>query len=348
MHMKKIILIIVGILVLVGIYAGWNIFGPTVTAPESKYFFIKTGSSYADVKANLIDQGIIKSPFFFERVANQANYSNAVKPGRYEISKGSSLVSLVRMLKAGRQTPVRLVINKLRTKEDLAGKIGNLFEADSAEAIRFLTSNDSLAPFLLDTNTVMTTVIPNTYLFWWNGSFKKIFTRLKDQHDKFWMGKRTEKAKLLGFSPEQVYTIASIVEEETNKQDDKGKIASVYINRIRKGMKLEADPTVKYAMRNFALKRILHGHLSYPSPYNTYQQNGLPPGPISTASISTIDAVLDAPETNYIFFVAKPDFNGYSNFASTYEEHLRYARAYQQALDSLIIRKAQQNQTNGK
>ena len=134
--------------------------------------------------------------------------------------------------------------------------------------------------------------------------------------------------------------MASIVEEETNKQDDKGKIASVYMNRIATGMKLQADPTVKFAMKNFALTRILHGHLKYDSPFNTYQNTGLPPGPICTPSIKTIDAVLDAPQTNYIYFVAKPDFNGYSNFASGYAEHLVYAKAYQQALDSLIKAKA--------
>ena len=141
----------------------------------------------------------------------------------------------------------------------------------------------------------------------------------------------------MNFTPEEVYTIASIVEEETNKQSDKGLIASVYMNRIKKGMKLEADPTVKYAMRNFGLKRILHGHLDYPSLYNTYQHTGLPPGPICTPSITTIDAVLDAPQTNYIFFVAKPEFNGYSNFAATYQEHLVFANAYRRALDSLIL-----------
>jgi UPF0755 protein len=133
--------------------------------------------------------------------------------------------------------------------------------------------------------------------------------------------------------------MASIVEEETNKPEDKGLIASVYINRINKGMKLEADPTVKFAMRDFGLKRILYAHLTYPSPYNTYQHTGLPPGPICTPSAQTIDAVLNAPETNYIFFVAKADFNGYSNFAATYEEHLKFAKAYQQALNELIRKK---------
>jgi UPF0755 protein len=185
----------------------------------------------------------------------------------------------------------------------------------------------------------LTIIVPNSYLFWWNGSFKKIFERLKKQHDYFWEGERTQKAKSKGYSPEQIYTIASIVEEETNMEADKGKIASVYFNRVAKNMKLEADPTVKYAMRDFGLKRILHGHLNYSSPFNTYQNKGLPPGPICTPSINTIDAVLNAPKTDYIFFVAKPDFNGYSNFAATYAEHQKYAKAYQQALDSLIAKR---------
>jgi UPF0755 protein len=241
------------------------------------------------------------------------------------------------MLKAGKQSPVRLVINKIRTKEDLAGKIGQQFEIDSTEVIRFITSNDSLSKFQLDTNTVLTAIIPNTYLYWWNVSFKNMFTRFADQKEKFWNAKRTQKAAALSLTPVQVYIMASIVEEETLKKEDKGLIASVYINRIKKGMKLEADPTVKYAMRNFGIKRVLHGHLLYPSLYNTYRHTGLPPGPICTPSINTIDAVLDAPKTNYIFFVAKPDFNGYSNFAETYQEHLLFAKAYQRALDSLII-----------
>ncbi len=349
--MKKLILLIVGIVVLLGAFVAWKVLGPTVKAPEKKFFYIKTGSDFKTVKENLKAQQIIQGDFFFEQLSSRLKYNNQIKPGKYEIVPKSSLLSLVRQLKAGRQTAVRLVINKLRTKEDLAGKIGMNFEADSAEVIRFLTSNDSLAPYQLDTNTVMTVVIPNTYLFWWNGSFQKIFQRLKSQHDLFWKENRTAKALAKGLTPTEVYTMASIVEEETNKQDDKGKIASVYMNRIKKGMKLEADPTVKYAMRNFGLKRILYGHLAYASPYNTYQQKGLPPGPICTPSMTTIDAVLDAPETDYIFFVAKPDFNGYSNFATNYSEHLLYAKAYQQALDSLIIRKNQKNQlnpTNGK
>ena len=145
-------------------------------------------------------------------------------------------------------------------------------------------------------------------------------------------------------TPKQVYILASIVEEETNKQEDKGKIASVYINRMKKGMKLAADPTVKFALKDFALKRIYHKHLAIESPYNTYQITGLPPGPICTPSIKTIDAVLNSPETDYLFFVARSDFSGYSDFASSYQQHEAYAKAYQQALDSLV-RSRQQDET---
>ncbi len=339
--MKRTLRLFIVIVFIFCLYVVWNILGPVVSNPDQKYFYIKTGSSFEDVKSSLLNQKILSNTFFFDLISKRVKYHLNVKPGRYLINNRSNVISLMRTLKAGHQEEVRLVINKLRTKEDLASKIGANFEADSTEAIKFLTSNDSLAAFNLDTNTVMTVIIPNSYLMWWDGSFRKIFSRLKKQHDYFWEGKRTLQASNMGFSPEQIYTIASIVEEETNKESDKGNIASVYINRISKGMKLEADPTVKYAMRNFELKRILHGHLDYPSPYNTYYKTGLPPGPICTPSINTIDAVLQAPKTNYIFFVAKPDFNGYSNFASNYNEHLKFAKAYQKSLDSLIIKKSQ-------
>ena len=334
--MSAFLKIIIALIVILGIYFSWNIAGPVVSAPKEKYFYVTTGSNFEEVKSALVERKVISNTFFFEWISKLLNYPSHIKPGRYEFTNGSNLISLVRKLKSGNQKAVRLVLTKLRTKEDFAKKIGENFETDSLEAIKFLLSNDSLAPYHLDTNTVMSIIIPNSYLLWWNGSFSKIFKRLKTQHDYFWEGKRVEKAKRLGMSPEAIYTLASIVEEETNMEKDKPKVSSVYINRLKKGMKLEADPTVKYAMRQFELKRILNGHLSYSSPYNTYTQKGLPPGPICTPSINTIDAVLDVPETDYIFFVAKPDFSGYSNFSNNYNEHLKYAKLYQQALDKLL------------
>jgi UPF0755 protein len=333
---KKIIYAIVTFLLLAGGFAGWKIFGPTVNATSKKYFFIKSGDNYELVRNALADAKIISSPWWFSQVAEKLNYQKSVKAGRYEIKNGMSVYSLIRMLRSGNQAPVNLVINKIRTKEDLAQKIGTAFECDSAAMISFLNNNDSIKKFGLDSNTLMTAIIPDTYSITWNTSPLKIFKKLHADQQKFWNDERKQKAASLNMTPQQVYTMASIVEEETNKEEDKGKIASVYINRIETGMKLEADPTVKFAMKDFGLKRILLAHLSYPSSYNTYQHTGLPPGPICTPSSKTIDAVLNAPQTNYIFFVAKPDFNGYSNFAATYTEHLVFAKAYQHALDSLI------------
>ena len=337
--MKKFLAFLFFCLLGIGAYVGWRLYGPTISSPQEKYFYIKTGASYKDVQQALLDKKIINSTYWFNMVSQRVKYAQNVKPGRYEIKDGSNLINLLKMLKRGWQTPVNFVITKLRTKEDLAARVARYFETDSATTIRFLLSNDSLAKFHLDTNTVMTAIIPNTYSIKWNTPFNKIFQRLKSEEDKFWTEERRQKAQNKNLSPQQVYTIASIVEEETNKQEDKGLIASVYINRVAKNMRLEADPTVKFAMRNFALKRIMHKHLDYPSPYNTYRNSGFPPGPICTASASTIDAVLNAPETNYIFFVARPDFSGYSNFAETYQQHLIYAKAYQKALDSLILSK---------
>jgi UPF0755 protein len=337
--MKKIIVILFLVLIGIASYVAWNIFGPTVSAPTEKYLYIKTGSSLDDVLISLREKGIVKPGFFFNKLVEQAKYKNNIKPGRYEIKDGMSSYALVKMLKSGKQAPIKLVINKLRIKEDLAGKIGKNFEVDSLEVVNFLRNKDSLSSFDLDSNSLMTAIIPNTYELNWNTPIKKIFARLKSEQEKFWNTERLQKAKNKGLKPLQVYILASIVEEETNKAEDKPLVASVYKNRLAKGEKLQADPTVKFAMKDFGLKRILFKHLEFESPYNTYRHTGLPPGPICTPSSKTIDAVLDAAETNYMFFVAKPDLKGYSNFAVTYEEHMRFAKAYQNALDSFIRNK---------
>ncbi|MFT3679300.1 MAG: endolytic transglycosylase MltG [Ferruginibacter sp.] len=327
------------VLIIAGILA-WLVFGSGTSFTEpKKSFFLHTGSTMETTVAALKDEGFIKNESLFKLLAKTFSYQK-VTPGKYNFDKGASMFSILRKLKSGRQDQVNLVITKLRTKEDLAQKIGNNFECGSANFLAILNSNDSLKKFGLDTNTVMTAVIPNTYSLYWTTSADKIFKRLEGEQQKFWTDERKQKATGLGLNPAQVYTLASIVEEETNKQEDKGKIASVYLNRLEKGMRLAADPTVKFAMKNFALTRIYNKYLSFPSPYNTYINAGLPPGPICTPSAKTIDAVLDAPATSYLFFVAKPEFDGYSNFASTYEEHLRYAKAYQQALDSLMKARA--------
>lgn len=336
MKTRKVILFIILIIGVIIAWCGWQVFGPTISNPQKHFLYIKTGSNYQAVKDSLLTNKMIKNPFWFDQVSKYADYPQKVKAGKYKVSNDMSLYHLVKMLRSGRQSPVNLVITKLRTKEDFAKKISDNFEIDSSSVMDFLNNNELLSHYDVDTNTVMTDVIPNTYTYTWNTPMKNIFKKLYAENQKFWNDDRKEKANRLNLTPTQVYTLASIVEEETNKNEDKGKIASVYINRLKKGMKLAADPTVKFAMQNFGLKRIYHKHLEFPSPYNTYLNSGLPPGPICTPSIKTIDAVLNSPQTDYLFFVARPDFSGLSNFATNYQQHQVYAKAYQQALDSLI------------
>ena len=336
MKARKVIFFIIVIIGLIAAWCGWKVFGPTVHNPQKHFLYITTGSNFSSVKDSLLKNNMISNDFWFNQVSKYAGYPENVKAGKYKVNSGMSLYHLVKMLRSGRQSPVNLVITKLRTKEDLAKKISDNFEIDSSSVMNFLNNGDVLKQYDVDTNTVMTDVIPNTYTYTWNTSMKNIFKKLYTENQKFWNEERKEKAERLNLTPIQVYTLASIVEEETNKEEDKGKIASVYINRLSKGMKLAADPTVKFAMRNFELKRIYHKHLAFPSAYNTYLNTGLPPGPICTPSIKTIDAVLNSPHTDYLFFVARSDFSGYSDFASTYQQHQVFAKAYQQALDSLI------------
>jgi UPF0755 protein len=339
MKPRRIILLVSLLLLVVAAYCAWMFFGPTIQSQDGKFFYVYTGSTYQQVKDSLKKNKIINTDFWFDKVSSYCDYDKSVKAGKYKVTSGMSIVNLVRMLRSGRQTPVNLVITKLRTKEDLAKKLGDNFETDSLKALTFLNNNDSLSQFNVDTNTVMTIVIPNTYTYTWNTSIPKVLKKLYTEQQKFWNDDRNNKLQSLHLTSKEVYTIASIVEEETNRQEDKGKIASVYINRLRKGMKLGADPTIKFAMRDFSLKRIYFKYLAYPSAYNTYIHNGLPPGPINTPSIKTLDAVLDAPETDYLFFVARPNSGGLSDFASTFGQHSAYAKAYRDALDSLAKQK---------
>jgi UPF0755 protein len=227
---------------------------------------------------------------------------------------------------------LNFVITKLRTREDLARKAGNAFEFDSLQMIKFLNNADSLKKFRFDTNTVMAAVLPYTYTLNWNSTPGKLFQKLFTAYNIFWTAERKAKAESLHLSPIGVSTLASIVDEETLKISDKPKIAGVYLNRIRMGMPLQADPTIKFALKDFALKRILSTHLKIVSPYNTYLNKGLPPGPICTPAVETIDAVLNAPETDDIYFVASSKFDGSSVFTTNLADHMKYAREYQQEL----------------
>jgi len=328
--MKRFILLVLLAFLLVLGFAGWRILGPgTAFSGDSYALYIRTGMTYDQLHNLLEKDTVIKSPAFFDWVAARMDYPANLKAGKYEIKKDMSIFSILHMLHNGRQTPVHLVILKFRTLEGLAGAIGRKFECDSDGIATFIHNNDSLRPFGVDSNTLLTIVMPNTYSYFWNTPPSVIFRKMYTGYKAWWTPDRAREAAAKGLTPATATILASIVEEETNAQSDKGKIASVYLNRLAKGVKLGADPTIKYAMRDFELKRIYDKDLKIGSPYNTYIHEGLPPGPICTPSTQTLDAVLTAPATDYLYFVAKPDNSGYSNFAATYKEHLQNAKAYQ-------------------
>ena len=334
---KKSPLLFIFVVIAILALGAFHIFGSnTDFSEQKKSFFIKTGSNFTEVMAALQQQKILKNPGTFSLIAQQLKYDKNIKPGKYVIEKGSSIYDIAKILKSGRQNPVNLIIIKLRTKEDLAQKLANNFESDSSTFINLLNNNDSLKKLGLDTNTVMTAVIPNTYTILWNTSASKIFKKLYIEQEKFWSAERKNKAANLNLSPKEVYTLASIVEAESNMDEDKGKIASVYLNRMKTGMRLSADPTVIFALKDFSIRRVYKKYLQFQSPYNTYLNSGLPPGPICTPSIKTIDAVLNAPATNYLYFVAQPNLTGFSNFAATYQEHQTFAKLYQDWLTAYL------------
>jgi UPF0755 protein len=340
--MKKTFFIIFILIIVLVIFSAWKIFGPSVSAPQDKFFYIKTGETFDGVRNELVSKKIISSARWFDWAARFMKFKT-VKAGKYEIDKNMSLFELLRMLRNGKQTPVKLTITKLRLKEDFARKLGQQFEFDSLAAIQFLTNNDSLKAFGLDTNTVMAAVMPDTYSFFWNTDPKKIYQKLFEHWQKFWTEERKKKAAAIPLSPVEVSILASIVDEEVNLKSEKEKISSVYINRLHKKMNMQACPTVKYALRDFALTRIYNKHLTVQSPYNTYINEGLPPGPVCTPQPETIDIVLNAPQTDYLYFVANSDFSGTHIYSTNYDDHLKFAKKFAEAQDKQeSIRKANQ------
>jgi UPF0755 protein len=302
-------------------------------------------SQFAD---SLVAKKIILEKTSFLLFAQVFKVDDRIKPGKFLIKRKTNLIDLIRMFRNNRQATVKLVLNKVRTKGEFAKLIATAFEKDSAAVMTYLSSNDSLQSFNTDTTQLFTLLIPNTYEFYWSSSMAQIISKLKKEQSLFWsQNNRIQKAELKGMSQDQIYTLASIVEEETNYDSDKSLIASVYQNRLKKQMPLQACPTIKYAMQDFTITRIYEKYLSNTSPYNTYRVKGLPPGPICTPAAKTIDLVLDAPKTDYIYFVAKADFSGYHHFSNNYAEHDRYAKEYQRKLDEYQAKKAMENDRDG-
>jgi len=335
---KKIVTIVLVILICLGGVSAWEVYSliyrPNVGfKADEKYFYIPTGSIFQDVSNALVQQGIIINQTTFDWVSEQKKYKLNVKAGRYLLENGMSNNDLVNLLRSGEQESVKVTFNNVRFKEDLAGKVGKFIEADSTEIIDLLNSNAFVSKYGFNTSTFLTLFLPNTYEFWWNTSAEQFVERMTEEYKKYWTTERKQKAKNLGLSQSEVSILASIVQKETNKNDEKPTVAGVYLNRLNRGMLLQADPTLIFANRDFTARRVLNKHKKIDSPYNTYKYKGLPPGPICLPSIRSIDAVLNAKSHSYLFFCAKADNSGYHSFATTYREHLKNAREFQRELN---------------
>lgn len=314
------------------------LFAPNISVKneEDSYLYIRDNSSIEDVVVNLQTSANVFSVFTFKQAANILKY-NKIRPGRYEIKNGMSNFKLVRMLKNGRQSPLKLTFNNIRTKEQLASRLSKVIMADSLSILQLMNDTVFLATYQLNPNTSIAVFIPNTYEVFWDMDARELFERMKKEYDIFWTDERKAKAAAIPLTTVEVATLASIVEEETNSKAERPMVAGLYINRLKKEMPLQADPTLKFAVGDFSIKRLKLGHILKISPYNTYRNKGLPPGPIRVASQNGIDAVLNYAKHDYLFMCAKETLNGEHNFAVTYIEHLVNARRYQKALDALKI-----------
>lgn len=281
----------------------------------------------------------------FHTLINHSNYAEHIRTGRYAIRPGEGALKTWRHLKNGLQDPVSLTVPSVRTMDKLAGELSKKLMLDSATICKALTDEATCEKYGYDTATIACMFIPNTYDMYWNISIDKLLKRMKKESGKFWNFERTEKAKNMGLTPNQVITLASIVDEETANNGEKPMVAGMYYNRLMlrnaeypNGMPLQADPTIKYAWKKFELKRIYNNLLYINSPYNTYKNTGLPPGPIRIPSVAGIDAVLNHVHHNYLYMCAKEDFSGTHNFAKTYQEHLQNAARYSKALNDRGIK----------
>lgn len=333
-------ILLVGALLLVaaagvGLWMWKHVMGPATTfGEESRVVLLPTGADFEVVMDSLKAAGAVRDEHAFRLLAERKNYVGRVRPGRYRIARGTSMNALLNTLRAGEQEPVRVTFSNVHDLPELAGRVARVLEPDSLAFLGAFRDADLQREVGLGPATMIALFIPDTYEFWWTTTPEQFVARMRREHDRFWSGERLGKAVERGLSPVEVATLASIVQAETVKREDAPRIAGVYLNRLRIGMPLQADPTLKFALGQRDVQRILNTDKEVDSPYNTYRNRGLPPGPINMPEGRYIDAVLEAEQHAYLYFCARADLSGYSEFARTYEQHLVNARKYQRALNA--------------
>lgn len=334
-----LILVIIIVAIGAGYFLYQIIYKPNVWTPNGKNvsIFIPSESNFDDVKQILFEKGLIIHRNNFIWWAGKKKYTELVKSGHFVIRNNMSNDEIVKLLRSGDQVPVKVIFNNMRDIYQLAGRISQQIEPDSITLINEFFNQKTLTSMGLTPTNVSTIFIPDTYEFYWNISAAGFLKRMYEEYQGFWNSERTSKAEKINLTINEVIILASIVEKESNKTSERPMIAGVYINRLNNGWRLQADPTLIYALNDYSIKRVLNVHKDFDSPYNTYLYGGLPPGPICIPSINSIDAVLNNQNDGYFYFCANADMSGYHVFARTNTQHNRNAKKYQKALDNMKV-----------
>ena len=325
-------LAVCGLLLILGLLT-YYAFSSVSNVETTQYIYIDEDDTQDSVIAKIQPFANLIGMTTLNTLIRHSGYSENIRTGRYAIEPGDGPITIFRRLRSGRQTSLNLTIPESRTMDRLAAILSNKLMLDSVTIAEALTSQEVCEKLGYDTCTIAAMFVPNTYDVYWNMSIDELLQRMQKEHDRFWKGDREAKAAEMQMTPIEVCTLASIIDEETSNNTEKPMIAGMYMNRLKEGMPLQADPTIKFALKQFELKRIYNKLLNTESPYNTYRNEGLPPGPIKIASIKGIDAVLNYTSHDYLYMCAKEDFSGTHNFARTYQEHLKNADKYTKALN---------------
>lgn len=338
---KRNIFLIIFILIIIstgGAYYYINsIISTKFDIKQTVYIYIDSQKDYNKILSQIDTTAHVENLDNFKKVSAYMKYPDKIKTGRYAITPDMNIRTAIRLLQSGQQTPVKLKFNNIRLKSDLAKRLSEQLMITEQDLLSALNNADKCKEFGFTTETIACMFIPNTYEVYWDTSLDSFFKKMNNEYQKFWNKDRLQKASNLNLTPIQVSILASIVEEECFFTDEYPMVAGLYLNRLKRGQLLQADPTVKFAVGDFSLRRILFKHLEVESPYNTYKYSGLPPGPIRIPSIKGLEAVLNATNHDYLYMCAKEDFSGRHNFAVTHAEHERNANRYRSALNSRRI-----------
>ncbi|MDH6304171.1 UPF0755 protein [Parabacteroides sp. PF5-5] len=339
---KPFIFILLTIFILIlagaGLWAYRLLYAPDFNAEQTVYVYVDEKKDFDELCRQLVDSAGCSRIGGFKQLADMLKYPAAMKTGRYAVEPGMDHLTLLNQLRRGQQTATRITFNNIRLKDDLAERLAEQLMINPEDILQLIDDPAFCESLGFTTETITTLFIPNTYEVYWNIPADNLLKRMKREYDAFWTDKRKAKAKAINLTPVEVAILASIVEEETAVYDEYPIVAGLYLNRLKKGIPLQADPTVKFAVGDFSLQRILFQHLEVESPYNTYKYAGLPPGPLRVPSIRGLDGVLNYMQHNYLYMCAKEDFSGRHNFAITLAEHNRNAERYRAELNRRRIR----------